>query len=248
MTTIKNPYEAFSAAHYLNGNPYPGRGIIAGLTENGKAAIAYFIMGRSENSRNRVFLKEGDDVRTKAFDESKVEDPSLIIYYPVRTVGKTLIVTNGDQTDTVADLCTGSADLDSGVFAKALRTRQFEPDGPNWTPRISAILDLSGDTPFRYDMSILKSSDPEGTGNVRNFYEYDGIPGEGRFIHTYQTDGSPIPTFMGEPDRVEIPDDLDAFTDEIWKNLDEANKISLYVRYTDLKTGAYEDRLINKHC
>ena len=158
------------------------------------------------------------------------------------------MVTNGDQTDTVADLCTGSSDLDSGVFARALRTRQFEPDGPNWTPRISAILDLSGDQPFRYDMSILKSSDQEGGGNIRNFFEYDGIPGEGRFIHTYQTDGSPIPTFMGEPDRVEIPDELDEFTNEIWNNLDEANKISLYVRYTDLKTGAYEDRLINKHC
>lgn len=248
MTLYTDPYEIKTVKERITGNPYVGRGIIVGLTKDvRKAVIAYFIMGRSANSRNRVFVKEGENIMIKPFDESKVEDPSLIIYYPVRVAGNTLIVTNGDQTDTIADLCGGTNDLDTGAFARALRTRDFEPDGPNWTPRISAALDVKPADNFRYDMSILKSADREGNACNRFFFEYEGIPGEGHFIHTYQTDGDPIPTFVGEPERVTIPDDIDLFTEEIWSGLDEDNKISLYVRYIDLIGEDYEERLINKY-
>ena len=175
------------------------------------------------------------------FDESKVEDPSLIIYYPIRKAGDALIVTNGDQTDTIYDFCE-----DGATFEDALRIREFEPDGPNWTPRISGILEF-GDGDFSYRMSILKSADAEGTACSRFFYEYPALSGVGHFLHTYVTDGTPIPTFQGEPERVLIPDDIDAFTDEIWENLNEDNRISLYVRYIDLKTGKAENRLINRY-
>ena len=220
---------------------YLGRGIVLGLDSSGtKAVSAYFIMGRSENSRNRVFEKNFDSLVIKPFDESKVEDPSLIIYYPLRSMGPNLIVTNGDQTDTILYAIDEGPDF----FEKSLRTREFEPDGPNWTPRISGYMNLkSGD----YKMSILKSADPAGTKCNRFFYEYSGLPGLGHFIHTYINDGDPLPTFMGEPERVIIPDDIDEFTDEIWASLNEENRISLYVRYTDMRSGEYEDRLINKH-
>ena len=227
----------------VEGNPYPGRGIILGLNpEADKLVSAYFIMGRSENSRNRVFVKNGDDLLIIPFDESKVEDPSLIIYYPLRVYKDYLIVTNGDQTDTIRDY------LDrQETFADALRSRAFEPDSPNWTPRISGIAWIDHKKIPYYKMSILKAGDPDGIICSRYFYEYEGAPGLGHFIHTYVTDGNPIPTFQGEPKRVEIPDDINSFAEEIWTSLDEANKISLYVRYTDINTGEYEDILINKH-
>ena len=225
----------------VSGNSYPGRGIVVGNSCDGtKAVIAYFIMGRSENSRNRVFEKNFDSLVIKPFDESKVEDPSLIIYYPLRSVGTNLIVTNGDQTDTIL------YEIDEGpdFFERALRTREFEPDGPNWTPRISGLMNLkSGD----YKMSILKSADPSGTKCNRFFYEYSGLPGLGHFIHTYVNDGEPLPTFVGEPERVIIPSDIDEFIEEIWDSLNDENRISLYVRYTEMRTGEYEDRLINRH-
>ena len=187
MATYTDPYEIKTVKERIFGNPYVGRGIIVGLTKDvRKAVIAYFIMGRSANSRNRIFVKDGENIMIRPFDESKVEDPSLIIYYPVRTVGNTLIVTNGDQTDTIADLCSGSNDLDTCTFVEALRTREFEPDGPNWTPRISAALDLKPSDNFRYDMNILKSADREGNACNRFFFEYEGIPGEGHSLHTYR--------------------------------------------------------------
>ena len=235
-----NVYETKTMAELLSGNPYPGRGIVLGVTPDGKKAMAaYFIMGRSVNSRNRVFVEEPDGIRTEAFDPSKMVDPSLIIYHPVREVGQGLIVTNGDQTDTVWEfLARGES------WEAALRTRQFEDDGPNWTPRISGI--QSGDG--SYKMSILKAADPEGQGCARFFYEYPATAGLGHFLHTYVCDGNPvIPTFQGEPERVEIPADIDAFTAELWENLNEDNKISLFVRYTDLYSGKYEQRIINKH-
>ena len=219
---------------------YPGRGITIGRSADGKkAVIAYFIMGRSSNSRNRVFVTEGNGIRTEAFDPSKMEDPSLIIYAPVRVLGNKTIVTNGDQTDTIYE------GLDNGLsFSKALESRQFEPDAPNLTPRISSITDLaSGD----YDMSILKSADAEGTACNRFTFSYSALPGLGHFLHTYVQDGSPLPSFQGEPERVAIPDDIDAFTDEIWNALDEDNRISLYVRFTNLGEGTYEERLINRN-
>ena len=223
----------------LAGNPYAGRGVLVGVTPDGKrSAIAYFIMGRSENSRNRVFVKDGDDLMIKPFDESKVEDPSLIIYYPLRVTEKAIVVTNGDQTDTVRDhLAAG------GSFESALRTRTFEPDGPNWTPRISGISYPDGSC----TISILKCTDGEGIKASRQFFDYDPVPGTGRLIHTYVTDGKPLPTFVGEPKAVAVPDDPKAFADEIWETLDDNNKISLYVRYTDLETGRYEDIIVNKH-
>lgn len=226
----------------LNANAYPGRGILIGKNTAGThAVIVYFIMGRSVNSRNRVFEETADGIRTRAFDESKLTDPSLIIYHPVRVTGDTTIVTNGDQTDTIRD-----AILSGGTFETALDTREFEPDGPNWTPRISGII-YSADGNFRYKMSILKSLDEEGSECVRETFSYPSKAGLGHFIHTYVTDGEPIPTFVGEPERIEIPDCIDCFTNEIWDNLDENNKISLYVRMTDLTTGEIEERLINKH-
>lgn len=223
----------------LSQNSYPGRGILLGKSEDGQSAvIAYFIMGRSVNSRNRVFVAEGDALKTRAFDESKLTDPSLIIYAPVRVLGDTTIVTNGDQTDTIRDF------LEQGLpFEQALSTRAFEPDGPNWTPRISGLLSPDGS----YKLSILKSADAEGTACARYTFAYPGLAGVGHFLHTYVTDGSPIPTFQGEPERVAIPDTLEDCVNLLWSNLNEANKISLYVRYTDLATGTWEERIVNKY-
>ena len=236
-----NVYEVKSMHDRLEGNVYPGRGIVLGVTPDGKKAVsAYFIMGRSVNSRNRVFVLEPDGIRTEAFDPSKMVDPSLIIYHPVRQVGQGLIVTNGDQTDTIWEYLAKGESWES-----ALRTRKFEHDGPNWTPRISGLQAIDGS----YKMSILKAADPEGTACARFFYEYPAIAGLGHFIHTYVCDGNPvIPTFQGEPERVSIPQDIDAFTQELWSSLNEDNKISLFVRYTDLTTREFEQRLINKHC
>lgn len=238
-----NVYEINDIGELIKDNSYVGRGIVIGLSADGKKAVsAYFIMGRSENSRNRIFVeKDGGDVMIYPYDESKVEDPSLIIYAPIRRCGNALIVTNGDQTDTIYDgLLAGKS------FSEALRSRCFEPDAPNLTPRISGILSFE-QTGFNYQMSILKSSDPDGRGCNRYTYEYEPIAGLGHFIHTYICDGSPIPTFCGEPERVEIPDDIDAFTEKLWGALNEANKISLYVRYTELDSGKVENRMINKH-
>lgn len=236
-------YERASLPTLLAGNPYPGRGIVVGESADRKYAVsAYFIMGRSENSRNRVFCeREGGEVVTAPFDESKVEDPSLIIYSAVRQVGDTLVVTNGDQTDTICEsLARG------GSFAEALRTRAFEPDAPNFTPRISAALHL-GDGSFSYEMSILKSADEAGSACARYFFEYPACAGVGHFLHTYEGNGSPLPTFRGEPERVAIPSDIDVFTREIWESLDPNNRISLYVRFVDLAAGKAESRMINRN-
>ena len=235
-----NVYEVKTMQQRLEGNSYPGRGIVLGVTEDGTQAVAaYFIMGRSVNSRNRVFVQEPDGIRTEAFDPALMKDPHLIIYHPVRQAGQGLIVTNGDQTDTIWQyLAKGES------WEAALRTRQFEDDGPNWTPRISGLQAGDGS----YKMSILKAADAEGSACARFFWEYPAIPGLGHFLHTYVCDGNPvIPTFQGEPERVTIPGDIDAFTQELWSSLDENNKISLFVRYTDLNTGAYQQRIINKH-
>ncbi|MDO4176035.1 MAG: IMP cyclohydrolase [Bacillota bacterium] len=225
----------------IEDNSYVGRGIVLGRTADGaKAVSAYFIMGRSDNSRNRVFAKEGDELFTRPYDESKVEDPSLIIYAAIRKSGDRLIVTNGDQTDTIYEA------LEEGrSFEEALKTRTFEPDFPNMTPRISGMIML-GEKDFEYKMSILKSATREGTKTARYTFDYESEPGLGHFIHTYECDGDPLPTFAGEPERVDIPDDIDCFTDKLWAGLNEDNKISLYVRYTDAVSGEYEDRLINK--
>ena len=226
----------------IKGNSYVGRGIIVGKSADGtKAVTAYFIMGRSENSRNRIFVENGDEVIIHPFDASKVEDPSLIIYSPIRVIDNNLIVTNGDQTDTVYDFVS-----EGRSFKEALETRKFEPDAPNLTPRISAMLTFD-DNDFTYEMSILKSADADGTACNRYTYSYAPLKGLGHFIHTYVCDGNPIPTFQGEPERVAIPDSIDEFTDAIWTNLDENNKISIYVRYVDLKTGETENRMINKN-
>lgn len=237
-----NPYKTDKIGELIKDNSYVGRGIIAGKTKSGdKAAVAYFIMGRSENSRNRIFVENGEEVIIHPFDASKVEDPSLIIYSPIRAFENNLIATNGDQTDTIYDFI-----KDGKTFSEALETREFEPDEPNFTPRISAMLTFDeGD--FTYQMSILKSANPEGTACNRYTYSYPSLPGLGHFIHTYQHDGSPIPTFCGEPERVIIPDDIDEFTNEIWENLNDANKISVYVRFVDLSTGETENRMINKN-
>ncbi len=237
-----NVYETATIGSRLNGNRYPGRGIIIGKTADGtRAAIAYFIMGRSANSRNRIFtLKEGE-LLTEPFDVAKVLDPSLIIYAAVRSFENNLIVTNGNQTDTIYD---GLKDGKS--FSQSLETRCFEPDGPNWTPRISGMLTFAEED-FSYEMSILKSGDAEGSFCNRFTYSYAPAAGLGHFIHTYICDGNPIPTFCGEPERVAIPDDIDVMTQELWDNLDTENKISLYVRFINLKTGEAEDRLVNKN-
>lgn len=236
-----NVYETKTMKAAVKGNSDVGRGIVLGKSKDGKKAVsAYFIMGRSENSRNRIFLDEGENVMIKPFDESKVEDPSLIIYYPMRKHENKLIVTNGDQTDTIYEFL-----KEGKSFEEALDTRCFEPDGPNWTPRISGMFTFG--EKLTYKMSILKSADAEGSACNRYYFNYDALCGLGHFIHTYVQDGNPIPTFQGEPERVEIPDDIDAFTKEIWDNLDENNKISLYVRYIDLETGAAENRMINKN-
>lgn len=226
----------------IKDNSYVGRGIVIGTSKSGdKAVTAYFIMGRSENSRNRIFTENNGTVKTEPFDASKVEDPSLIIYSAVRQLDNKLIVTNGDQTDTIYNLMS-----DGKSFKEALETREFEPDAPNLTPRISGIV-YFGDGKFTYEMSILKSIDADGSDCCRYIFSYPQKAGLGHFIHTYVCDGNPIPTFQGEPERVEIPDSIDEFTDNLWANLDKNNKISLYVRYTDVKTGKYEQRLINKN-
>ena len=235
-----NVYETKTMQERLEGNTYPGRGIVLGVSEDGKNAVAaYFIMGRSVNSRNRVFVGEPDGIRTEAHDPSLMVDPHLIIYHPVRECGCGLIVTNGDQTDTIWEYLSRGESWES-----ALRTRQFEDDKPNWTPRISGLQAKDGS----YKMSILKAADAEGSACARFFYEYPAIKGLGHFLHTYVCDGNPvIPTFQGEPERVSIPNCIDAFTDELWNALNEDNKISLYVRYTDLENGNCEERMINKH-
>ncbi|MBR4067082.1 MAG: IMP cyclohydrolase [Clostridia bacterium] len=237
-----NIYQIQTMAQRLEGNTYPGRGIVIGKTADGKkSAVAYFIMGRSANSRNRVFTEKDGAIFTEPFDASKVEDPSLIIYAALRNHENKLIVTNGDQTDTIWEgLKAGKS------FSEALTSREFEPDAPNLTPRISGMLTFA-DGDFTYEMSILKSADAEGTACNRYTFSYPSLSGLGHFIHTYVCDGNPIPTFQGEPERVAIPDDIDAFTTEVWNALDENNKISLYVRYTDLATGESESRMLNKN-
>ena len=237
-----NVYEVKTMKERLEGNAYPGRGIVVGKSADGtKACAAYFIMGRSANSRNRVFTVKNGEVFTEPFDASKVEDPSLIIYAAVRQYENNLIVTNGNQTDTIYEgLAAGKS------FSQALTAREFEPDAPNLTPRISGMLTFDqGD--FTYEMSILKSADAEGTGCNRFTYAYVPMNGVGHFLHTYVCDGNPIPTYQGEPERVAIPDDMESFAREIWESLDENNKISLYVRYVDLATGKVEEKLINKN-
>ena len=236
-----NVYEIGNMAQKLASNTYPGRGIVLGITPDGKNAVAaYFIMGRSVNSRNRVFTMEPDGIRTEAHDPSLMKDPHLIIYHPVRQAGCGLIVTNGDQTDTIWEfLARGES------WEAALRTRMFEDDGPNWTPRISG---LQSSHDGSYKMSILKAADAEGSACARFFWEYPAIAGLGHFLHTYVCDGNPvIPTFQGEPERVALENDIDAFTTMLWENLNEANKISLFVRYTDLETGVVQQRILNKH-
>lgn len=228
----------------LSENAYPGRGIAVGKSKDGKnAVVAYFIMGRSTNSRNRVFIPEGDEMRTAAFDESLLEDPSLIIYYPVRVVGGKTIVTNGDQTDTVADYIKAGKS-----FEEALYTRRFEPDGPNFTPRISSMIDVE-DGEASYKMSILKSFGGNPDFDVRNIYSYSDIPtGTGLFIHTYEHDGNPLPSFEGEPTVVNFDcDDIDAFADQLWTSLNEDNKISLFVRFIDIATGDNKTVIKNKN-
>ncbi len=236
-----NVYQTYDIGELIKGNPYVGRGIVMGKSEDGtKAVTAYFIMGRSENSRNRVFVENGDEVIIHPFDASKVEDPSLIIYSPIRKIDNNLIVTNGDQTDTIYDFI-----AEGKTFEQALDTRCFEPDPPNWTPRISGMFTFG--EKLTYKMSILKSADAEGSECNRYTYSYNSLNGIGHFIHTYVTDGNPIPTFMGEPERVAIPNDIDEFTANIWNNLNEQNKISIYVRYIDLTTGECQNRMINKN-
>lgn len=235
-------YKINEIGELLADNTYPGRGIIIGKSADGKKAVtAYFIMGRSANSRNRIFTEKNGDVFTEPFDASKVEDPSLIIYAAIRKYRNNLIVTNGDQTDTVYNGLAGGK-----TFAKALESRKFEPDAPNFTPRISGLLTFE-DGGFSYQMSILKSIDGEGSDCARYTYSYPAKSGLGHFIHTYVCDGNPIPTFQGEPERVAVDSDIDVFTEKVWNALDENNKISLYVRYTDLATGKEDNRLINKN-
>ena len=227
----------------LKENSYPGRGIIVGRSEDGtKAVIAYFIMGRSSNSRNRIFVEDGEGIRTQAFDPSKLEDPSLIIYAPVRVLGNKTIVTNGDQTDTIYD------GMDKQLtFEQSLRSREFEPDGPNYTPRISAVLHLEKGE-FNYAMSILKSNNGNPESCNRYTFAYNKVPaGEGHFISTYMHDGNPLPSFEGEPNWMAIPDDMDEFAELLWNSLNEDNKVSLFVRYIDIETGKYESKIINKN-
>lgn len=239
MTDI---YEAIPIADRIRGNRYVGRGIIIGKSANGKSACsAYFIMGRSANSRNRIFAERDGVLYTEPYDASRVEDPSLIIYAAQRRYQNRLIVTNGDQTDTILE------GLKRGkTFSEALESRSFEPDFPNLTPRISGMLTFS-ENDFRYEMSILKSADAAGGGCNRYTFSYPALPGLGHFLHTYLGDGNPLPTFVGEPERISVPDDADTFTASLWDALDAENRISLYVRYTDLETGAEENRLINRN-
>ena len=239
QTTI---YGIHTPEELLENNTYPGRGIVIGKTPDGKKAMtAYFIMGRSENSRNRVFTEKNGEVFTEPFDESKVQDPSLIIYAALRGYENHLVVTNGNQTDTVVKA------LQAGkTFTEALESREFEPDAPNFTPRISGMLTFA-DGDFTYQMSILKSADAAGSACNRFTYHYAPISGLGHFLHTYVCDGSPIPTFQGEPERMVVCDSIDEMTDRLWTSLNESNKISLYVRYIDLATGKTENRLVNKN-
>ena len=235
--------ELLSIEQELKSNAYPGRGIIIGTSADGKKAVtAYFIMGRSENSRNRIFVEDGNGIHTQAFDPSKLTDPSLIIYAPVRVLGNKTIVTNGDQTDTIYELMDRQQ-----TFEQALRTREFEPDGPNFTPRISGIMHVENGS-YNYAMSILKTdhADPE-TCNRYTFAYSNPKKGEGRFIHTYKENVSPLPSFEGEPKRVKIEGDIDAFTNMIWNSLNEENKVSLFTRFIDIETGAVESRIINKN-
>lgn len=235
--------EMLSLKTELTENAYPGRGIIIGKSADGtKAVTAYFIMGRSSNSRNRIFVEDGEGIRTQAFDPSKLEDPSLIIYAPVRVLGNKTIVTNGDQTDTIYD------GMDSQLtFEQSLRSREFEPDGPNYTPRISGIMHIENGN-FNYAMSILKSNNGNPDACNRYTFAYENpVAGEGHFIHTYMHDGNPLPSFEGEPKLVSIPDDINAFTDLLWSSLNEDNKVSLFVRYIDIASGTYETKIVNKN-
>ena len=235
--------EKIALSKELSATTYPGRGIVIGKSRDGKKAVtAYFIMGRSANSRNRVFVEEGEGIRTQAFDPGKLEDPSLIIYAPVRVLGNTTIVTNGDQTDTVYE------NMGKGqTFEESLRQREFEPDGPNYTPRISGILNIK-DGSFDYAMSILKSNNGNPDACNRYTFAYSNpVAGEGHFIHTYMGDGNPLPSFEGEPTWVDIDGDIDTFTQMVWENLNEDNKVSLFVRFIDIETGKYESRIVNKN-
>lgn len=239
----ENTMQMLSLEQELKGNAYPGRGIVIGKSKDGKKAVtAYFIMGRSSNSRNRIFVEEGNGIRTQAFDPSKLEDPSLIIYAPVRVLGNKTIVTNGDQTDTIYE----GMDVQL-TFEQSLRCREFEPDGPNYTPRISGIMHVENGA-YSYAMSILKSNNGNPQACNRYTFAYENpVAGEGHFIHTYMCDGNPLPSFEGEPKLVEIPDDMEAFTDMLWNSLNEENKVSLFVRYIDIATGAYESKIVNKN-
>ena len=235
--------ESISIEKELKENSYPGRGIIIGKSPNGKYAVtAYFIMGRSENSRNRVFVEDGEGIRTQAFDSSKLSDPSLIIYAPVRVLGNKTIVTNGDQTDTIYELMDKQQ-----TFEQSLRTREFEPDAPNYTPRISGIMHV-GNGEYNYAMSILKSNNGNPDACNRYTFAYTNpVAGEGHFIHTYKCDGNPLPSFEGEPKLVAIKDDMNEFANDLWTSLNEDNKVSLFVRYIDIETGKYESVIINKN-
>lgn len=234
-------YDVANLGELLKNNEYPGRGIVIGKSEDGRSiAIAYFIMGRSANSRNRVFTEDGDTVTIYPADSSKVEDPSLIIYSPIRKIGDNLIVTNGNQTDTIYDFM-----KDGNTFEEALETREFEPDGPNWTPRISGVVTL--DESESYKMSILKSQDADGTDCARYTFSYKLQNGLGHFIHTYKENGNPIPTFEGEPERIAIPNTAEELKQLIWNNLNEDNKISLYVRYIDVTGRSIENKMVNKY-
>lgn len=235
--------ELLSLEKQLSGNAYPGRGIVIGKSEDGAYAVtAYFIMGRSENSRNRIFVKDGEGIRTQAFDPAKLSDPSLIIYAPVRVLGNKTIVTNGDQTDTIYE------EMDrQQTFEQSLRIREFEPDAPNYTPRISGIMHIENGT-YRYAMSILKSANGNLAACNRYTFAYENpLNGEGRYIHTYMGDGNPLPSFEGEPEWVKIEGDIDSFTNQVWGSLNEENKVSLFVRYIEIATGAYETRIVNKN-
>lgn len=232
-----------SLTQELSSNSYPGRGIVIGKSADGKYAVtAYFIMGRSVNSRNRIFIEDGEGIRTQAFDPAKLSDPSLVIYAPVRVLGNKTIVTNGDQTDTIYELMDKQQ-----TFEQALRTREFEPDAPNYTPRISGILHIENGA-FNYAMSILKSNQGNPDACCRYTFAYEKpAAGEGHFIHTYMGDGEPLPSFEGEPTWIELAGEIDTFTEAIWRSLNEENKVSLFVRYIDLATGKYETRIVNKN-
>lgn len=233
-----------SLAEELKNNPYPGRGIVIGRLKDGKTAVAaYFIMGRSENSRNRIFVEDGEGIRTQAFDPAKLEDPNLTIYAPVRVLGNKTIVTNGDQTDTIYK------GMDCQLtFEQSLRCHQYEPDAPNYTPRISGIMHIENGG-YNFAMSILKSSDGNPESCNRYTYAYENpVCGEGRFIHTYAHNENPLSSFEGEPKRVEIDGNIDTFTSMVWENLNAENKVSLFVRFIDIETGKYESRIVNKNC